>query len=179
MGTDHSQILQNTLKMRGIRISPFLPMDPILAFTILMNPSPILISATSRAFAFIGKSVIRSHFWLVVDTKGTLLVVSGTRCESMEIDVITVMFIYLSDRVTHAATQITNYICGDSSSPARALPLPLPVTVMTASAPIPDECNADNQASMHNLKDDAVNPFFEPEILWKLRLSSFPGLCQA
>lgn len=144
---------------------PYISFLPILAFTILRNSNPILRSATSRAFAFIGKCsletfVIQFHFWLAGDTKVILLVVPGTRWRPINFIVITVMFIYLSDRVAHAATQITNYICGDSSSPTRALPLPLPVT---APAPIHEERNADNQVSMHNLKDDAVNPLLEAE----------------
>jgi hypothetical protein len=143
---------------------PYISFLPILAFTILRNSNPILRSATSRAFAFIGKCsletfVIQFHFWLAGDTKGILLVVPGTRWRPINFIVITVMFIYLSDRVAHAATQMTNYICGGSSSPARALPLPLPLPV-TAPAPIPEERNADNQAS---LKDDAVNSLLEPE----------------
>ena len=142
---------------------PYISFLPILAFTILRNSNPILRSATSRVFAFIGKCsletfVIQFHFWLAGDTKGILLVVPGTRWRPINFIVITVMFIYLSDRVAHAATQMTNYICGGSSSPARAMPLPV-----TAPAPIPEERNADNQASMYNLKDDAENPLLEPE----------------
>ena len=144
---------------------PYISFLPILAFTILRNSNPILRSATSRAFAFIGKCsletfVIQFHFWLAGDTKGILLVIPGTRWRPINFIVITVMFIYLSDRVAHAATQITNYICGGSSLPARALPLPV-----TAPVSIPEECNADNQASMmsHNLKVDALNPLLEPE----------------
>jgi len=38
--------------------------------------------------------------------------------------------------------------------------MPLPVT---APAPISEGRNADNQARVHNLKDDAVNPLLEPE----------------
>ena len=145
---------------------PYISFLPILAFTILRNSNPILRSATSRAFAFIGKCsletfIIQFHFWLTGDTKGILIVVPGTRWRPINFIVITVMFIYLSDRVAHAATQITNSICGGSSSPARALPLPLPVT---APASISEERNADNQASMYNLKDGAVNPLLEPEI---------------
>ena len=150
---------------------PYISFLPILAFTILRNSNPILRSATSRAFVFIGKCsletfVIQYHFWLAGDTKGILLVIPGTRWRPINFIVVTVMFIYLSDRVAHAATQITDYICGGSSSPARGLPLPLPVT---APAPIPEERNADNQASTqisplpHNLKDDALHPLFEPD----------------
>ena len=144
---------------------PYISFLPILAFTILRNSNPILRSATSRAFAFIGKCwletfVIQSHFWLAGDTKGILIVVPGTRWRPINFIVTSVMFIYLSDRVNHAATQITNSICGGSNSRARALPLPLPVT---APAPVPEEQNADNQPSMHNIKDDAVNPLLEPE----------------
>ena len=144
---------------------PYISLLPILAFTILRNSNPILRSATSRAFAFIGKCsletfVIQFHFWLAGDTKGILLVVPGTRWRPINFIVITVMFIYLSDRVAHAATQITDYICGGRSSPARALPLPV-----TAPAPIHEERNTDNQASPlpHNLKDDALNPLLEPD----------------
>jgi N-acetylneuraminate 9-O-acetyltransferase len=140
---------------------PYISFLPILAFTILRNSNPILRSATSRAFAYIGKCsletfVIQFHFWLAGDTKGILVVVPGTRWRSINFVVITVMFIYLSDRVAHAATQVTNCICGASSSPARA-PLPLPVT---APIPIPEE---QVLPLPHNLKD-ASNPLVEPDI---------------
>ena len=146
---------------------PYISFLPILAFTILRNSNPILRSATSRAFGFIGKCsletfVIQFHFWLAGDTKGILVVVPGTRWRPINFIVITVMFIYLSDRVAYAVTQITSYICGASSSlaPSRALPLPLPVT---APVSIPEERNADDQSSLYHLKDDAVNPLLEPE----------------
>jgi len=88
---------------------PYISFLPILAFTILRNSNPILRSATSRVFAFIGKCsletfVIQFHFWLAGDTKGILLVVPGTRWRPINFIVTTVMFIYLSDRVAHAAT---------------------------------------------------------------------------
>jgi len=142
---------------------PYISFLPILAFTILRNSNSILRSATSRAFSFIGKRsletfVIQFHFWLAGDTKGILIVVPGTRWRPINFIVITVMFIYLSDRVSLAATQITNSICGGSCSPGRSLPLPV-----TAPAPIPEDRNADNEASMHNLKDEAVNSLLESE----------------
>ena len=142
---------------------PYISFLPILAFTILRNSNPILRSASSRTFAFMGKCsletfVIQFHFWLAGDTKGVLLVIPGTRWRPLNFIVITVMFIYLSDRVAFSATQITISFCGGSSSPARALPLPV-----TAPAHIPEERDADIQAPMHNLKDDAVNRLLEPE----------------
>ena len=148
---------------------PYISFLPILAFVILRNSNPILRSATSRAFAFIGKCsletfVIQFHFWLAGDTKGVLLVVPGTRWRPINFIVTTVMFIYLSDRVAHAATQITNSICG-GSSPARALPLPV-----TAPAPIHEEHTANSQESIRmspippSSKDDATtNPLLAPD----------------
>jgi hypothetical protein len=146
---------------------PYISLLPILAFTVLRNSNSILRSATSRTFAFLGKCsletfVIQFHFWLAGDTKGILVVVPGTRWRPINFIVTTVMFVYLSDRVACAVTQITNHICGNSSSPARALPLPV-----TAPAPIPEEHDVNN-ISMHmsplphNLKD-ASNPLLEPD----------------
>ncbi|KAF8807317.1 O-acetyltransferase [Phlegmacium glaucopus] len=143
---------------------PYISFLPILAFVILRNSNPILRSATSRAFAFIGKCsletfIIQFHFWLAGDTKGILLVIPGTRWRPINFIVTTVMFIYLSDRVAYAVTQITNFICG-GSSPARALPLPV-----TAPAPIADSQEVSIQMSpLPSLKDDvAANPLLEPD----------------
>ena len=110
-------------------------------------------------------------FW----RKVILLVVLqvGTQWRLINYIVITVMFIYLCDWVAHAATQSRITFVVDAA-PARALPLPVPVT---APAPIPDERNtdSDNQASMYNIKNDAVNPLLEHEtpsrpIRWVVRL---------
>ena len=146
---------------------PYISFLPILAFTILRNSNSILRSATSRAFTYIGKCtletfIIQFHFWLAADSKGILVVVPGTRWRPINFVVITVMFVYLSDRVAHAATQITSCICGGSSSSARALPL-------SVTAPIAEVHNLDNPVSMQilplplNLKDDGPNPLLEPD----------------
>ena len=124
--------------------NPYISFLPILAFVILRNSNSILRSATSRAFAFIGKCsletfVIQFHFWLAGDTKGILVVVPGTRWRPINFIITTVMFIYLSDRVAHAVTPITNHICADSS-PAQPLPLPVP-----GPATILEEHAADSQ----------------------------------
>lgn len=146
---------------------PYISFLPILAFVILRNSNSILRSVTSRAFAFIGKCsletfVIQFHFWLAGDTKAILVVVPGTRWRPINFIITTVMFIYLSDRVAHAATQITNSICG-GDSPARALPLPA-----TAPAPIIEEHTADSQEisiPMTSLphKDDVANSLRQPD----------------
>lgn len=149
---------------------PYISFLPILAFVILRNSNPILRSATSRAFAFVGKRsletfIIQSHFWLAGDAKVVLLVIPGTRWRPINFILTTVMFIYLSDRVAYAVIHITNYICGGDSSPVRVLPLPV-----TAPTPIPEEHPANSQeVSIQmsplppNIKDDTTIQLLEPD----------------
>lgn len=105
---------------------PYMSFLPILAFIVLRNASVILRSGSSSAFAFIGKCsletfIIQYHFWLAGDTRGVLLVLPGTRWRPVNFVVTTVMFIFVSDQMARATTQITSWICGTTS---KSLPLP-------------------------------------------------------
>ncbi|KAL6310128.1 O-acetyltransferase [Sparassis latifolia] len=96
---------------------PYISFLPIGAFVALRNATPILRSATSRAFAFIGKCsletyIIQYHFWLAGDTKGILIVLPGARWRAVNVVITTTMFIYVSHRVAQATGEITKWICG-------------------------------------------------------------------
>ena len=100
---------------------------PIAAFVILRNSNPILRSASSRIFAFIGTCsletfIIQFHFWMAADTKGLLLVIPGTRWRPLNMLVTTVMFIWLSHKVANATGDLTNWFCG---TPKKTLPTPV------------------------------------------------------
>jgi hypothetical protein len=110
---------------------PYISFIPVLAFIALRNATVVLRSAHSRAFAFIGKCsletfIIQYHIWLAGDTKGILLVIPGTKWRPINFIVTTLIFIYLSDRLAHATTHITNQICGGS-------PKTLPTSVTNVS----------------------------------------------
>lgn len=109
---------------------PFISFLPVGAFIVLRNASSVLRSATSRAFAFIGKCsletfVIQYHFWLAGDTKGILLVLPGVRWGALNMVVTTIMFIYVSDHVAHATGELTKWICGNKPKADQALPAPV------------------------------------------------------
>lgn len=96
---------------------PYISFIPILAFVALRNATGILRSAHSRAFAFVGKCsletfIMQYHIWLAGDTKGVLLIISGTRWRPINFILTTVIFIYLSDRVAQATGYVTSQICG-------------------------------------------------------------------
>lgn len=98
---------------------PYISFIPILAFIALRNATVVLRSAHSRAFAFIGKCsletfIVQFHFWLAGDTKGILLVIPGTRWRPINVIITTLIFVYLSDRLAHATSHITNQFCGGS-----------------------------------------------------------------
>ncbi|KAI0788670.1 Cas1p-domain-containing protein [Abortiporus biennis] len=101
---------------------PYISFLPVGAFVVLRNANGILRSVSSRMFAFIGKCsletfIIQYHFWLAGDTKGILLVIPGTRWRPLNMVITTIMFIYVSDRVSDATGQITKWICAISSPP--------------------------------------------------------------
>ncbi|TFK41248.1 O-acetyltransferase [Crucibulum laeve] len=126
---------------------PYISFIPVLAFVVLRNSTAILRSASSRAFAFIGKCsletfIIQYHFWLAGDTKGVLLVIPGTQWRPINMILTTIMFIYLSDRVAYATGEITSRICGGTSKG-----LPLPNTVSTHSTAA---SSSRNEADIHS-----------------------------
>jgi len=98
---------------------PYISFVPILAFVCLRNSTTILRSASSKAFAFIGRCsletfIIQYHFWLAGDTKGILMVIPGTQWRPLNMIITTIMFIYLSHKVAEATGSLTNWICGTS-----------------------------------------------------------------
>lgn len=96
---------------------PYVSFLPISAFFVLRNANPVLRSASSRAFAFIGTCsletfIIQYHFWLAGDTKGVLLVIPGTKWRPANFVITSIMFVYVSHRVAQATGEITAWICG-------------------------------------------------------------------
>jgi len=109
---------------------PYISFLPVASFAVLRNANPILRSASSRAFAFIGTCsletfIIQYHFWLAADTKGVLLVIPGTRWRPVNFVITSVMFVYVSHRVAHATGEITAWICGGAK---KSLPTTNPNT---------------------------------------------------
>lgn len=107
---------------------PYISWIPILAFAVLRNASVILRSASSSAFAFIGRCsletfIIQYHLWLAGDTKGVLLVIPRTAWRPVNFVLSTVMFVYVSDQMARATTTITSWICSGTAKPS-SLPLP-------------------------------------------------------
>ncbi|KAH6917482.1 O-acetyltransferase [Coprinopsis sp. MPI-PUGE-AT-0042] len=100
---------------------PYISFLPVLAFAILRNASTVLRSVSSTAFAFVGKCsletfIIQYHFWLAGDTKGVLLVLPGSRWRPVNFVLTSIMFLYLSDRMAWATTQITTRICNEGQT---------------------------------------------------------------
>jgi N-acetylneuraminate 9-O-acetyltransferase len=96
---------------------PYVSFLPVASFAVLRNATPVLRSASSRAFAFIGTCsletfIIQYHFWLAGDTKGVLLVIPGTRWRPVNFVLTSIMFVYVSHRVAQASGEITTWICG-------------------------------------------------------------------
>jgi hypothetical protein len=114
---------------------PYVSFLPVLAFVTLRNASVRLRSASSQAFALVGRCsletfIIQYHFWLAGDTKGVLLVIPGTHWRPINFVITTVMFIYVSDQMARATTSLTTSICGGApktlpiSAPSNPIPLP-------------------------------------------------------
>ncbi|KAG6885860.1 hypothetical protein C0993_008823 [Termitomyces sp. T159_Od127] len=124
---------------------PYISWIPILAFAILRNASVILRSASSSAFAFIGRCsletfIIQYHLWLAGDTKGVLLVIPGTAWRPVNFVLSTIMFVYVSDQMARATTTITSWIC---SGTGKLSSLPVPVTSSGTATTPPNRRAAD------------------------------------
>ncbi|KAL0951299.1 hypothetical protein HGRIS_008010 [Hohenbuehelia grisea] len=91
---------------------PYISVFPVVAFVILRNANIILRSATSRAFAFVGRCsletfIIQYHFWLGADSKGVLVVIPGAWWRPVNLVLTTCTFIYVSHMVAQATAEIT------------------------------------------------------------------------
>lgn len=99
---------------------PYISFLPVLAFVVLRNANAILRSASSRAFAFIGRCsletfIIQYHLWLAADTKGILIVLPWTRWRSLNMLVTAAMFVFVSHHVSNATGEITKWICNSGA----------------------------------------------------------------
>ncbi|KAF9229203.1 Cas1p-domain-containing protein [Gyrodon lividus] len=103
------------------RWHPYISFLPIAAFVTLRNASPLLRSSCSRVFAFVGKCsletfIIQYHLWLAGDTKGILLLITGTRWRPLNFVLSTFVFIYVSHQVAWATGEITTWLCDEGKN---------------------------------------------------------------
>ncbi|GLB36055.1 putative 10 TM Acyl Transferase domain found in Cas1p [Lyophyllum shimeji] len=150
------ELLQES-KFTYNRWHPYISFLPVLAFVVLRNSSVILRSASSNAFAFVGRCsletfIIQYHLWLAGDTKGVLVVLPGTQWRPLNFIITTIMFVYVSDQLAQATTTITSWIC---STPAKSS-LPLPTTAPSNNAALTSSSRREQDVTRSN-EDAAVS----------------------
>ncbi|KAG6851199.1 hypothetical protein H0H93_015209 [Arthromyces matolae] len=143
---------------------PYISWVPVVGFVVLRNASVVLRSASSSAFAFIGRCsletfIIQYHLWLAGDTKGVLLVIPGTSWRPLNFVLTTIMFVYVSDQMAHATTAITSWICNGTTKPA-SLPLPATSSGTNATSSL---TNQDSATARTNENTDADIPLASAE----------------
>ncbi|CED85036.1 O-acetyltransferase [Phaffia rhodozyma] len=108
---------------------PYVSMVPVLAFVILRNATPFLRSVSSSAYCFVGQIsletfILQYHLWLAGDTKGILMVLpGGLNWRLLNVAITTVIFIFVSNKVSKATGVLTEVLVGKKKKP-RGLPTP-------------------------------------------------------
>lgn len=147
---------------------PYISFLPIAAFVVLRNANPILRSASSRAFAFIGTCsletfIIQYHFWLAGDTKGVLLVIPGTAWRPVNFVLTSIMFVYVSHRVAQATGEITAWICNVEK---KSLPtVNIPTSATTRDGPASSTSRSANPEAIPLVSRDDVEQKGEEDVL--------------
>ncbi|KDQ63480.1 hypothetical protein JAAARDRAFT_29500 [Jaapia argillacea MUCL 33604] len=141
---------------------PYISFLPILAFVVLRNANPVLRSASSRAFAFIGTCsletfIIQFHLWLAADTKGVLLIIPGTRWRPVNMILTTIVFIYVSHRVAQATGDITAWICGTTKKSLPTIADPPPTSAGRSSGSAVETIPLTSSSDGHVRKDNDDN----------------------
>lgn len=160
-------------KFRYNTYHPLIAFLPVGAFVVLRNANAVLRSASSTAFAFVGRCsletfIIQYHLWLAGDTKGILLVIPGTRWRPLNMAFTTVMFIYVSHHVAQATGELTKWICNEPKPSASTLPPPANAPNLPASSSHTEEqevlFEAPDGLELPTRKDDAGNEIYpEPD----------------
>ncbi len=150
---------------------PYISFLPIMAFVILRNANAILRSASSRAFAIIGKCslelfIVQFHFWLAADSKGILVVLPGINRRPLNFVITSIMFVYLCDRIAWATGQIATRISSEEKE--RGLPLPTVVSPPTAAHTIFDAETVEDERQEIAIQMKTLGPSqgpipFEPD----------------
>lgn len=145
---------------------PYISFIPVLAFAFLRNANVILRSTSSSIFAFVGKCsletfILQYHFWLAGDTKGVLLVIPGTHLRPVNFVVTTIMFIYLSDKMSWATGEITSRICAKPKTTLEAA-LPLPISTTSGAGPTSSNNNGDDAVVEFDVDEEGAQELVVP-----------------
>ncbi|KAJ8496908.1 hypothetical protein ONZ45_g12260 [Pleurotus djamor] len=120
---------------------PYISILPVLSFVILRNSNVIMRSATSKAFAFVGRCsletfILQDHIWLAADTKGVLVMFPGGGPNGINFVLVSVIFVYVCDQVAQATGELASRLCGEVPKPQQQLPLPVASVDRDESIPL-------------------------------------------
>ncbi|GJJ76669.1 N-acetylneuraminate 9-O-acetyltransferase [Entomortierella parvispora] len=137
-------LFESTMEKREYNLHhPYISWIPILSFVVLRNSTADLRNTTSTFYAYIGRCSLETficqfHMWLAADTKGLLMVspwLEGAGSWSFNLILSTILFIVISNQLSGATGELTDWLITGREPKVKGLPAPPPALPLVNTTP--------------------------------------------